>query len=53
MGMDWIVKDGDVLSGVHCNISRFRIPESASVSIQAWNGTEGSGKLEIFAKVSF
>ena len=51
-GADWIVDDGDVINGIHCNISRFFIPEYKTVSVGAWNGNVGTGKLEIYAKVS-
>lgn len=51
MGADWSVDNGEVLSGVHCNITRFIIPESHTVSVREWDGGEGSGKVEIYAKV--
>ena len=51
LGENWTVLDGDVLSGVHCNILDFVVPLNTSVTVQAWNGSEGSGKFEVFAKV--
>jgi len=51
-GGDWTPRDGEVISGVHCNISRFIIPEFTTVSVAPWDGSTDSGKVEIFARVS-
>nr|XP_026692657.1 uncharacterized protein LOC101242430 [Ciona intestinalis] len=50
MGADWTVNDGEEIWGVHCNLSHFVIADHATVSVKAWNGDTGTGKLEIFAK---
>ena len=52
MGADWAVENGETLSGVHCNISRFLIPEFSTVSVAEYDGSPNSGRLEIYAKVS-
>ena len=49
-GADWTVNSGEI-SGVHCNVAKFVIPASASVSVKAWDGTENSGKVEVYAEV--
>ena len=51
-GEDWVVEDGNTISGVHCNISRFVVPKSATVNVAPYNGSFFSGKLEVYAVVS-
>ncbi|XP_063423309.1 uncharacterized protein LOC134707479 isoform X1 [Mytilus trossulus] len=48
-GEDWTLKDGQQISGTHCNISTFTIPRGSSVIVIPYNGTTG-GKLEIVAE---
>jgi len=51
MGDDWVVNNTEVLSGIHCNISNFVIPENVYATVAAWDGIE-FGRLEIYAQVS-
>ena len=53
MGSNWTLNNEDEISGVHCNISNFSIPENFTVKVSAWNGSTGSGKVEIYAKVGY
>ncbi|KAK3105994.1 hypothetical protein FSP39_010464, partial [Pinctada imbricata] len=50
-GADWIPADGDVLTGVHCNISRFYIPRDVSVLVKPYKrGGNSGGLLDILAQ---
>ncbi|KAL3836098.1 hypothetical protein ACJMK2_021551, partial [Sinanodonta woodiana] len=46
---DWILQDGQIISGVHCDIKRFYVPKDVTVIIQRYTGTSG-GKVEIYAQ---
>ncbi|XP_069120712.1 uncharacterized protein [Argopecten irradians] len=50
-GEDWILDRAStmIISGSHCNISQFTIPENINVLVKPWNGTTG-GTLQIQAK---
>ncbi|KAL4228624.1 Multiple epidermal growth factor-like domains protein 10 [Mactra antiquata] len=48
-GEDWILKDGEIIYGIHCNISRFVIPKGMTVLVKRYNGTVG-GTLDITAQ---
>ncbi|KAL3836103.1 hypothetical protein ACJMK2_021556 [Sinanodonta woodiana] len=48
-GADWILQDGQIISGTHCEIRRFHVPIGVTVTIQHYTGTSG-GKVAIYAK---
>ncbi|KAL3836111.1 hypothetical protein ACJMK2_021563 [Sinanodonta woodiana] len=48
-GADWILQDGEIISGTHCEIRRFHVPKGVTVTIQRYTGTSG-GKVAIYAK---
>jgi hypothetical protein len=52
---DWTPKDGEVISGIHCNIGLFYIPPGVTVTVAPWKRTKNSntgvnGTVTIFAK---
>ncbi|XP_060070005.1 uncharacterized protein LOC132550023 [Ylistrum balloti] len=50
-GEDWILDQSStiIISGSHCNISQFTVPENTVVFVKPWNGSTG-GTLQIQAK---
>ncbi|XP_062504844.1 uncharacterized protein LOC134181591 [Corticium candelabrum] len=39
---DWIPKNGDIISGIHCNIKTFYIPAGVTVQVDGWVRTKNS-----------
>ncbi|KAH3704407.1 hypothetical protein DPMN_079463, partial [Dreissena polymorpha] len=48
-GVDWILRDHDIISGIHCNISRFVVPEGVTVVVARYNGNGTGGVLDVTA----
>ena len=52
---DWYPADGDVVSGVHCNVKNFIVRQGVKVTVQAWKRKAGSntgtgGTFEVYAQ---
>ncbi|XP_060598946.1 uncharacterized protein LOC132752620 [Ruditapes philippinarum] len=48
-GDDWILKDTEIIGGIHCNISRFVIPKGVTVLVSRYNGSTG-GMFDVIAQ---
>ena len=53
---DWTPSDGEIISGIHCNIKLFYIPPGVTVTVANWKRTKNSnsgvnGTVTIYAMV--
>ena len=47
---DWSPADGDVVSGVHCNVRTFAIEANITVKVEPWtNNSANFGTLKVYA----
>ncbi|XP_025084459.1 uncharacterized protein LOC112558294 isoform X1 [Pomacea canaliculata] len=48
-GDDWLLNEGEEVTGVHCNVNKFTIPQGITVQVAPFDGTAG-GSFEVYAE---